>query len=110
MRKIAHLIGRQPWIVTAGPKIVRFDTALQRWTGGRIALTRMAGLSAVLLTTAGRKTGLQRQSPLMATPDGDGFVLIASNFGRQGHPAWSTNLIANPEATIATRGHTFKVK
>lgn len=83
---------------------------LQRWTGGRIALTRFAGLTSVLLTTTGRKTGLARQSPLMATPDGDSFVLVASNFGRQGHPAWSANLIANPEASVQTRGHTFNVK
>lgn len=109
LRKIANFIGSQPWVATAGPRIVKFDTTVQRLTAGRIALTRFAGLTSVLLTTTGRNSGLPRQSPLLATPDGGSFVLVASNFGRQGHPAWSANLIANPQAAVHTRGHTFPV-
>jgi deazaflavin-dependent oxidoreductase (nitroreductase family) len=30
-------------------------------------------------------------------------VVVASNFGREKHPAWSANLLANPEATVQIR-------
>lgn len=109
LRKLAQLIGRQPWLPTAGPHIVKADTALQRWSGGRLAVMRLAGLTSVLLTTTGRKTGLARSSPLLAVPDGDSLIVIASNFGRPEHPAWSANLLANAEATVHMRGHAFAV-
>lgn len=109
LRKVAEYLGRQPWLPTVGPRIVGLDTALQRWTGGRLALARLGGMTTVLLTTTGRKTGQPRQTPLIAIPEGGTLLLIASNFGKPGHPAWSTNLIANPQATVHTRGHAFAV-
>ena len=36
--------------------------------------------------------------------DGERVVVVASNFGRQHHPAWYYNLKANPRATVETRG------
>jgi deazaflavin-dependent oxidoreductase (nitroreductase family) len=107
--KLANAIGRQPWLPTVGPKIVMVDTALQRWSGGRLAAMRLAGLTSVLLTTTGHRTGLSRTLPLLAIPDGGSLIIIGSNFGRPEHPAWSANLLANPEATVRLRGHTFPV-
>jgi deazaflavin-dependent oxidoreductase (nitroreductase family) len=34
---------------------------------------------------------------------------VASNFGRERHPAWSANLLAEPKATASYRGRTFPV-
>jgi deazaflavin-dependent oxidoreductase (nitroreductase family) len=109
LRKLAHYIGRQPWLATIGPRIVGLDTTLQRWTSGRIALSRLGGMTTVLLTTTGRKTGQPRHTPLIAIPEGGSLLLIASNFGKPGHPAWSTNLIAHPDAIVRTRGHAFPI-
>ena len=53
-----------------------------------------------------------RQSPyrrgahlaLLHVADGERVVLIASNWGRQNHPAWALNLDANHEARVAVDG------
>lgn len=42
-------------------------------------------------------------------PDGDDVILIASNWGRERHPAWYHNLLAHPECElhIGPRGGSF---
>ena len=107
--KVAQTIGRQPWLPKAGPYYARVDSAVQRVTGGRFSPMRLAGLTSILLTTTGRKTGLPRSIALLAVPDGGSLIVIGSNFGRSGHPAWSANLKTNPEATVHLRGHAFPV-
>ncbi|HEX7805790.1 MAG TPA: nitroreductase/quinone reductase family protein, partial [Cellulomonas sp.] len=69
---------------------------LYRWTGGRI-LGRLGHLEQVLLTTTGRRSGAPRTVPLAATPVGSSVVLVASDGGAPGHPAWYLNLTAHPE-------------
>ncbi len=76
------------------------DTFLLRISGGRLDFTRAAGLPVIELTTTGAKSGLPRTHPLAGYPDGDKYVLVASNFGRKRHPAWYHNLKANPECTV----------
>ena len=42
--------------------------------------------------------------PLLHVADGERVVLVASNWGRRNHPAWSLNLEARPDATLAVDG------
>ena len=43
-------------------------------------------------------------------PDGDGgWWVVGSNFGREHHPAWTGNLIAEPRATVSFEGRTTEV-
>jgi F420H(2)-dependent quinone reductase len=56
------------------------------------------------LTVRGRRSGRPRTVPLLFVADGERVVLIASNWGRQEHPAWAFNLDAAGEATIAIPG------
>lgn len=76
---------------------------LHRWvyrnTGGRVG-ARLLGLHMLLLTTVGRKTGQERTTPLACFPDGDDWVVVASNNGQDHHPSWWLNLQAHPEASI----------
>jgi deazaflavin-dependent oxidoreductase (nitroreductase family) len=109
LHRLARVLGRQPWLAKVGPRLVTVDATLQRVTGGRIAVARLAGLAALLLTTTGRKSGQPRTIPLTAVPDGDTLLLVGSNWGKPGHPGWSANLIAKPEATVEIRGHAFPV-
>jgi deazaflavin-dependent oxidoreductase (nitroreductase family) len=109
LRRLARFIGRRPWLARIGQHLVRVDITLQCVTHGRISFGGLAGLTPVLLTTTGRKTGQQRVTPLTAVPDGDSLLLIGSNWGGPQHPGWSANLIANPQATAQVRGHTFQV-
>ncbi len=59
-----------------------------------------------LLTCTGAKSGEERSQPLLCIDDGDGFLLIGSNYGRADHPAWTANLRANPECSLTFRGET----
>jgi deazaflavin-dependent oxidoreductase (nitroreductase family) len=52
----------------------------------------------LLLTTTGRKSGVERTSPLGWVSDGNGSWLIAvSANGAAGNPAWYRNLAAAPD-------------
>ena len=72
---------------------------LYRRTGGFLG-QYLDGLEILLLTTTGRKSGLTRVAPLPFFRDGTRLVLIASNGGRDAHPAWFHNLMAQPEAHV----------
>ena len=51
----------------------------------------------LVLTTVGRKSGQERQSPLRWFPaDGGGWLIVASAGGAPANPAWYYNLKANP--------------
>jgi deazaflavin-dependent oxidoreductase (nitroreductase family) len=71
-------------------------------SGGRVG-ARLMGIPMLLLTTQGRRTGRARTLPLACLPDGDDLVVVASNDGRDQHPAWWLNLAANPEAQVRFR-------
>lgn len=88
-----------------GPKIIPpFHRAVSRLSGGRTLLDSDAQ-PMMILTTTGAKTGVARQTPLAAVPIEDGgFLVVGSNFAREHHPAWTANLIANPDAEVLFRG------
>ena len=60
----------------------------------------MYPVPVMLLTTTGAKTGQPRTLPLLCVTDRDELMLIASNYGRTGHPAWYRNLVANPKVEV----------
>lgn len=66
-----------------------------------------AGMSLVLLTTTGGKSGKQTVSPLAVTEDGDRLLVYGSAAGGPNHPAWYHNLIANPSVTVEYGSETF---
>ncbi|WP_275464204.1 nitroreductase family deazaflavin-dependent oxidoreductase [Streptomyces noursei] len=90
--------------------IPALDRAVHRLSGGKALLsTRM--LPGVVLTATGARSGLPRSTPLACMPQDDGgWLLIGSNFGRPGHPAWTGNLIKNPEAEVSWRGRDIPVR
>jgi deazaflavin-dependent oxidoreductase (nitroreductase family) len=98
------------WFRAIGPKTVpRMDKFVHKVSGGRFT---MSGLytPVLVLTTIGRKSGEPRTVPIATFRYGDAFVVVGSNFGREHHPAWSHNLLANPEATVEFRKEKFPVK
>jgi len=84
------------------------DRLLSRVTGGRVALSQ-ALVPSLELTTTGRKSGQPRRTPLATLPVGDAFLVVGSNFGKEHHPAWTANLMANPDATVTFKGETIPV-
>jgi deazaflavin-dependent oxidoreductase (nitroreductase family) len=87
-----------------GPKVVpHVDRTLHKLSGGRIIMS--AGmLPSLMLTATGAKSGQQRTTPLATKPEGDGWYVVGSNFGRESHPAWTANLMKNPEASVSYKG------
>ncbi|MEU1185594.1 nitroreductase family deazaflavin-dependent oxidoreductase [Streptomyces sp. NPDC005820] len=81
------------------------DRAVHRLTRGKVLLSAQL-LPGVILTATGARSGQPRRTPLacMPEPGGRTWILVGSNFGRTGHPAWTANLLAHPEAEISWKG------
>ena len=81
------------------------DKFVMRRTGGEhSAAAFLSGLPIVTLTTTGARSGKRRSIPLIAIPDGDNVIFIASNWGQERHPAWYYNMRANPSVHISYKG------
>ncbi|MET7425816.1 nitroreductase/quinone reductase family protein [Dactylosporangium sp. NPDC005555] len=93
-------LGHRPWFAAAARRIVGLDRWLQRRSKGRIVPINAAGVTTLLLTTTGRKSGQPRSQPLLFVRDGEDFIVIGSNWGQAHHPAWTANLLADPRCTI----------
>ncbi len=69
------------------------------------------GLSMLLLTTVGRRSGQPRTTPLVySTTDDDGMIVVASNGGADTDPLWFRNLQAHRYATVEAGSHCFTVR
>ena len=81
------------------------DRIVFRLTRGRATFTSwVAGLPIVMLTTTGAKSGRRHTLPLVALPEGERLMVIASNYGQHRNPAWYHNLRAHPAATVVFEG------
>lgn len=84
-----------------GAVLLRTD-GRPRWLG--------PGQYALVLETVGRRSGEPRTVPLLYMPDGDDFVVLASNYGQERPPAWWFNLQARPEAAVRWSGRRVPVR
>jgi proline iminopeptidase len=73
---------------------------LYRETDGATGHEWREGSTILLLTTKGRKTGLDRTVPLIYDLDGANPVIVASKGGAPDHPGWFKNLVQTPEADV----------
>ncbi|MGW7452176.1 nitroreductase family deazaflavin-dependent oxidoreductase [Streptomyces sp. NPDC054787] len=91
--------------------IPALDKAVHRLTRGKVLLSARM-LPGVILTAKGARTGEPRTTPLACMPEdgGSSWVLIGSNFGRPGHPAWTGNLLKHPDAHVSWQGRDIAVR
>ncbi|MFJ6634508.1 nitroreductase/quinone reductase family protein [Streptomyces sp. NPDC091376] len=91
--------------------IPAMDRAVHRLTRGKVLLSAQM-LPGVILTARGASSGLPRRTPLACMPEeADGtWILVGSNFGRPGHPAWTGNLLKHPEAEVSWKGEDIPVR
>ena len=79
----------------------RLHRNMYRRSNGRRGGTVGANKRPVaLLATTGRRTGEEREGPVIYLQDGDRIVVVASNGGRDHHPAWYLNLQADPRCVV----------
>lgn len=80
--------------------VTRLHPIAYRLTGGRGPIGRNLGVTNVVLSVTGRRSGRVREVPLYAFPDADRWVVVASDGGAAADPAWVRNLRAAPSATL----------
>lgn len=78
------------------------DRRLMPLTRGRLKVAM--GQPILLLHTRGARSGQPRTTPLLYTPYGDGFVVVASKAGAEHHPAWYHNIRAHPDVVAVEIG------
>ena len=103
-RALQHFLVLRPVTAFLAPILHHVDTFFLRLSGGRWDIAWLSGLPIVEITAIGAKSGQPRTLPLAGLPDGNKFVVIASNFGRKRTPAWYYNLKANPECMVKKKG------
>lgn len=109
-------LGRRRWFSWLSAEVLApIDGFLYRRSGGRLSLghfgaRREGALPTLLLTTTGRRSGQPRTTPVVYLEDGERIAVVASNFGRDRHPAWSANLLADPDAEVQVRTRRWRVR
>ena len=78
---------------------IGLHTIFYKLTGGRFG-SQMGEYKILLLTTKGRKSGLEFTTPLGYFDHQDGYLIIASNGGNTNHPDWYFNLKKDPQVSI----------
>ncbi len=64
----------------------------------------------LLLITRGRKSGLERVTPLTHAMLGDSYVIAASYAGTKKHPHWYWNLRGQDEVSVEIKGAKRRVQ
>lgn len=82
----------------------RLDRVIRRITKGRVGTAAQLIAPSLVLHSIGAKSGQPREHPLVYAADGDAFVVVGTNFGGERQPAWTSNLLANPEASVGLDG------
>jgi deazaflavin-dependent oxidoreductase (nitroreductase family) len=72
---------------------------------------KFMGFNALILTTVGRKSGVERTNPVGWFPGkGGSWLVVASAAGAAGNPAWYYNIAAHPDKVrIEVEGRTVAV-
>lgn len=91
-------------------KVMKYAGKAHVWvyrrSGGKIGANWRVGagfkkpVPTLLLEHTGRKSGKTFVSPLVYITDGSAVVIVASQGGRDTHPQWYHNLVANPDVYI----------
>jgi deazaflavin-dependent oxidoreductase (nitroreductase family) len=80
-----------------------------RANGGKVGGI-FEGLSVLLLTTTGAKSGEPRIAPVLYGIDQGRLVIVASKGGSPTHPDWYYNIVANPEVAVEVGPESFPAR
>src|SRR5690554_2570029 len=111
VRQLAAPVSRTRTFRRVSPRVLPpLERVLKRITGGRVQVSGLL-VPTLVLSSVGARSGKIRDTVLMYTPDGRGRAIVAgTSFAREKHPAWTYNLLVNPDAVITVRGRRLAVR
>jgi deazaflavin-dependent oxidoreductase (nitroreductase family) len=77
---------------------------------GRITTGPLAGSNLLLMTSSGVRSGRPRTAPLGYTRDGERYIVVGSNSGRDEQAEWVANILAHPIVTVEVGTETFQAR
>lgn len=78
-------------------------------TGGRDGHI-WEGVTTLLLTTTGRRSGQPRTTPLIYGRAGERYLVVASRGGAPTHPDWYQNIVAQPVVQVQVMADRFSAR
>ena len=88
-----------PLVARLAKAAIAAHVALYRLSGGKLG-GHAQHMPVLLLTTIGRKSGKPHTTALVYLPDGEDFVVVASNGGQARLPNWWLNMRKSKQAQI----------
>lgn len=108
-RRPVAWFSRTAFFRQVGPRVMPpLERGMARLTGGRVQVSGL-GVPTLVLHTVGARSGEERETVLMYCPDGAEFLVTGSNFAREAHPAWTYNLLAQPDVAVSLHGRRIPV-
>lgn len=97
-----------PLVARLARAAISAHVALYRLSGGKVG-GQAQHMPVLLLTTTGRKSGKPHTTALVYMPDGDDFVVVASNGGQAKLPNWWLNMRKSKQAQIEVERKRLRV-
>lgn len=101
---VAIFLGGISWLPRFLKQITAADKFLSRITRGRWTFVRIAGLTSLMLTVVGRKSGIPRTTPVLCVPYQGGHLIAGSNFGGPTEPIWVLNIRSAETVVVGIDG------
>ena len=98
---VAVWIGSKEATMRNAHRVVSVDRWMTTVSRGRVPLLKLVGLSELTLFVPGRRSGIERSTPLLCASWRNGFVVVGSNWGQDTAPLWVGNLRAAAPGTVA---------
>ncbi len=85
------------------------NALLIRLSRGRVG-SKLGRQTILLLHTTGRKSGQERVIPIAYFNYEDGYLIVASNWGKAKNASWYLNLKKQPRAVLEVNGKRIEVQ
>ncbi len=90
--------------------VIGTDRLLYKLTGGKVMTVSLSKQTGLTLITVGAKSGEQRLNQVQYVADGSSMLVVGSNWGKPHHPAWTANVLKNPDIQVNVRGSVSDVR
>lgn len=90
--------------------VIGTDRLLYKLTGGKVMTVSFSKQTGLTIISTGAKSGERRENQVQYVADGAAMLVVGSNWGKPHHPAWTANLLKNPDIQVNVRGDVRDVR